>query len=91
MAFEPLWARSAHVMQFRPVTMDQATKHSANNGEDMHPPNSPKLGPQGWLLPTSLDHWKDVPRRECEMTRVQLVSQIQNPKSQKSKWDPILP
>ena len=51
--------------------MDQATKHSANDGEDMHPPNSPKLGPRGWLLPPSLDHWKDVLRRECEMTRVQ--------------------
>jgi hypothetical protein len=52
MAFEPFWARSAHVMQFRPVTMDQATKDVANNGEDMHPPNSPKLVPRcGYCRP----------------------------------------
>ena len=52
MAFEPFWARSAHVMQFRPVTMDQATKDVANNGEDMHAPNSPKLVPRcGYCRP----------------------------------------
>jgi hypothetical protein len=45
MAFEPFRARSAHVMQFRPVTMDQATENVANNSEDTHPPNSPKLVP----------------------------------------------
>ena len=52
MAFEPFWAWSAHVMQFRPVTMDQAAKDVANNGEDMHPPNSPKLVPRcGYCRP----------------------------------------
>jgi hypothetical protein len=45
MAFEPFWARSAHVMQFRPVAMDQAAENSPNDGEDMHTPNSPKLVP----------------------------------------------
>jgi hypothetical protein len=46
MALEPFRARSAHVVQFRPVTVDQTAEDVANNGEDMHPPNSPKLGPR---------------------------------------------
>jgi hypothetical protein len=46
--------------------MDQATKDVANNGEDMHPPNSPKL-----LLSPTLGDWKDAMRRECEMTLAQ--------------------